>query len=76
MIRVTSASDNKDFFINHRKIQIIKQSGQNLYIVLDTGKSLIVSSSIDDIRNRIIEFENSVICPNKITNKEVVDSNE
>lgn len=74
MIKVTSANNKKDFFINHRKIEIIKQMSQNLHIVLDNGKTFIVINSIEDVKNKIIEFENSVIYVNKIidnANKEV-----
>lgn len=66
MIKVTSANNNNDFFINHRKIEIIKQIEKHLYIVLDTGKPYIVTNSIEDIKQKIIEFENSIICVKKI----------
>lgn len=66
MIKVTSANNKNDFFINHRKIEIIKQIEKNLYIVLDTGKPYIVTNSIEDIKNKIIEFENSIIYVKKI----------
>ena len=76
MIKVTSANNKNDFFINHRKIEIIKQIEKNLYIVLDTGKPYIVTNSIEDIKNKIIEFENSIIYTKKIednTTKEVFE---
>ena len=66
MIKVTSANNKNDFFINHRKIEIIKQIEKNLYIVLDTGKPYIVTNSIEDIKKKIIEFENSIIYVKKI----------
>lgn len=66
MIKVTSANNKEDFFVNHRKIQTIKQLGENLYIVLDNGKPFIITNSIEDIKNKIIEFENSIIYLNKI----------
>lgn len=74
MIKVTSANNKKDFFINHRKIEVIKQLGENLHIILENGKTFIVTNSIEDVNNKIIEFENSVIYLNKIyksTAKEV-----
>lgn len=74
MIKVTSANNNKDFFINHRKIEVIKELGQNLHIILENGKTFIVTNSIEDVNNKIIEFENSIIYLNKIyksTTKEV-----
>ena len=74
MIRVTSANNKRDFFINHRKIEVIKELGQNLHIILENGKTFIVTNSIEDVNNKIIEFENSIIYLNKIyksTTKEV-----
>lgn len=74
MIKVTSANNKEDFFINHRKIQTIKQLGKNLHIVLENGKTFIVTNDIEDIKNNIIKFENSIMYLNKIdesTNKEV-----
>lgn len=74
MIRVTSANNKRDFFVNHRKIEVIKELGQNLHIILENGKTFIVTNSIEDVNNKIIEFENSIIYLNKIyksTTKEV-----
>lgn len=75
MIKVTSASDKKDFFINHRKIEKIKQLEDNLHILLDNGKTYIVTDNIEDLKNKIIQFENSIIYLKKIdekTTKEVL----
>lgn len=77
MIRVTSANNKTDFFINHRKIQTIKQLGQNLHITFENEKTLIVTNTIDDINNKIIAFENSVMYwhnLNKNITKEVSDN--
>lgn len=74
MIKVTSANNKKDFFINHRRIEIIKQLGQNLHIILENGKTFIVTNNIEDVQNKIIEFEHSIMYLNKIdksTTKEV-----
>lgn len=60
MIKTISANDNSDLFINHRKIEVIKEFNNNSHIILETGKTLIVKNSIDDIINQIIKFESSV----------------
>lgn len=69
MIKVTSANNKKDFYVNHKKIEVIKQLGQNLHIILDNGKTFIVTDSIEDVQERIIEFENSIIYFKKIDKK-------
>lgn len=73
MIRVTSANNKTDFFINPRKIQTIKQLGDNLHITLEDEKKFIVTNTIEDINNKIIEFENLIMywhTFNKNTTKE------
>lgn len=80
MIKVKSANNKKDYFINHRKIETIKQIGYNLHIILDNGKTFIVTNDIEDIKKKIIEFESSInytntILKTKDINKEVL-SNE
>lgn len=80
MIKVKSANNKKDYFINHRKIEIIKQIGHNSHIILDNGKTFIVTNDIEDIKKKIIEFESSInytntILKTKDINKEVL-SNE
>lgn len=69
MIKVTSANNKKDFYINHKKIESIKQLDDNLHILLDNGKTLIVTNTIEDINNEIIQFENSIIYLKKIDEK-------
>lgn len=77
MIKVTSSSNKNDFYINHKKIELIKELDNNLHIILDNGKTFIVSNSIEDIKTKIIQFENSILYFNKIdkkTTKEVLDN--
>ena len=66
MIKVTSANNKEDFFINHNKIRTLKLVNSYVHIILDNDSRLIVTDSIVDIQNRIIEFENSIIYLNKI----------
>lgn len=66
MIKVTSANNNEDYFINHNKIRTLKVVNSYVHIVLDNESRLIVTDSITDIQNRIIEFENAIIYSNKI----------
>lgn len=70
MIKVTSANDGTDFFINHRKINVIRQlEGDNLYVILDSGKPFIIKDTIDNLKEKVIEFENSIIFVEKKENK-------
>lgn len=66
MIKVTSANNRDCFYINHRKIKRINIVNSYTHIILDDEDKFIVTDSIEDIQNRIIEFENSIIYFNKI----------
>lgn len=66
MIKVTSANNNEEFFLNHNRISKLKVVNSYVHILLDNEKKLIVTESIEEIKNKIIEFENSIICFNKI----------
>lgn len=74
MIKVTSANNKEEFYLNHNKIRTLKFVNSYVHVLLDNEVRLIVTESIEDIRNRIVEFENSIIHFNKInqiTNEEV-----
>ena len=60
MITLTSASDKTQFHINHKKIEIIKCINNVTHIILDTGKTYLVLDNIDNIKLKIIEFENKI----------------
>ena len=66
MIKVTSANNKEEFFLNHNKIRTLKLVDSYVHVLLDNEARLIVTESIEEIKNRIIEFENSIIYFNKI----------
>lgn len=66
MIKLTSANNNEEFFLNHNKIRTLRLVNSYVHILLDSGSKLIVTENIEEIKNRIIEFENSIIYFNKI----------
>ena len=74
MIEVKSANNKKNYYLNHRRIEVVKQVGHTLHIILDSGKTFIVENSIEDIKSKIIEFENLIIYKN--TELKTVDLNK
>ena len=48
MIKVTSASNKTDFYLNHKKFESIKIIDKNIHITLDNGNAYIVSNTIDE----------------------------
>ena len=75
MIKVTSASNKTDFYLNHKKFESIKIIDRNIHITLDNGNTYIVSNSIDEIQSRIINIESATIhtaIVNKNDEEEVV----
>lgn len=61
MIKVTSASNKTDFYLNHKKFESIKIIDKNIHITLDNGNTYIVSNTIDEIQSRIINVESATI---------------
>lgn len=61
MIKVTSASDLTEFYINHKKLELIKTVGNNIHITLDTGNTYIVTDSIEHIREQILKFDSKTL---------------
>jgi uncharacterized protein YlzI (FlbEa/FlbD family) len=61
MIKVTSASDNTEFYLNHKKIEYIKIIGNAVHITLDTKNTYIVSDTIDEIQAKILNVESATI---------------
>lgn len=61
MIKVTSASTNTDFYLNHKKFESIKIIDRYIHITLDNGNTYIVSNSIEEIQTRIINIESATI---------------
>lgn len=73
MIKVISASDDCTLYINHRKIEMIKEV--NSILQIRVGQSVyIVKNSIDDIKAQIINFESQVL--KRSLEKEVIDNGE
>lgn len=75
MIKVTSASNKTDFYLNHKKFESIKIIDKNIHITLDNGNTYIVSNTIDEIQSRIINIESATIhtaIVNKNDEEEVV----
>lgn len=72
MIEVISANDDKPFFINHRRIISMKVVDSKLQIKFDNEKRFIVSNDIEDIKNKIIEFENAIMTFQK-SNKKITE---
>jgi uncharacterized protein YlzI (FlbEa/FlbD family) len=61
VIKVTSASDNTEFYLNHKKIEYIKIIGNAVHITLDNKNTYIVSTTIDEIQARILNVENATM---------------
>lgn len=75
MIKVTSASNKTDFYLNHKKFESIKIIDRNIHITLDNGNTYIVSNTIEEIQSRIINIESATIhtaIVNKNDEEEVV----
>ena len=61
MIKVTSASNSSDFYLNHKRIEYIKIIGECIHITMDNGHTHIVTNSIEEIQSRIINIESATI---------------
>lgn len=61
MIKVISANDSSVFYLNHRRIDIIRQlQSDNLYVILDNGNSYIIKDTFESLKEKVIEFESSI----------------
>ena len=61
MIKVTSASSESDFYLNHKRFESIKIIEPNLHITMDNGNTYIVTNTIEEIQSRIINLESTTI---------------
>jgi len=68
MIKVTRLN-GKDFYVNSDLIEFL-ESTPDTVITLTTGKKIVVNESVDEVINRIIEYNNKIYCKEKEIVKE------
>lgn len=61
MIKVTSACNKSDFYLNHKRIEYMKIIGNCIHITMDNGHTHIVSNSAEEIQSKIINIESATI---------------
>ncbi len=68
MIKVTRFN-GKVFYVNAELIEFI-ESTPDTVISTTTGKKIVVSETVEEVIERIIEFRNKIVCFKNIENNE------